>query len=167
MRCNSTPHRLHTPSTLSHSPLPRAHIHTRARTNNNDSSPSDTPPSSSPILDLFPFPPLAMYAVACSVQNANHQPGTACQCLPGFKGKITWSGDTYTGNCTATKCTDFVDQVVNGTVEKSNGDLHDSVANFYCNDGFKLTGMSTITCSAPSTDTLWPKAPSCMGMLLR
>jgi len=35
-----------------------------------------------------------------AVANSNKLAGTACKCLPGFKGEITWSGDTPSGTCT-------------------------------------------------------------------
>ena len=108
-------------------------------------------------------------AARCTVENSNRKPGTACQCLPGFKGEITWDGDSTTSEsiCTATKCTDFADSIANGKFVKSRGDLHDSVASFSCNTGFKLVGDASITCSAASADAPWPTAPGCTGTYLR
>ena len=105
-----------------------------------------------------------MYAAApCTVENSNQQPGTACQCLPGFKGEITWSGHTHNGTCTATKCTGLT--FGNGNVVKSNGDRHGSMATFTCNEGFVLTDTSSTTCNAAIADATWPTPPSCVGML--
>ena len=109
-------------------------------------------------------------AGSCTVANSNRQPGTECECLPGFKGSITWAGDSTTSEsaCTATKCTDFVESLANGDFTKSNGDLHGSVATFTCDNGFELVGGASITCSAASADTPWPTAqPTCAGALLR
>ena len=111
---------------------------------------------------------LAMCAAAeCNVENSNKQSGTACKCLPGFEGDIIWSGDTTTAGsiCTAATCTGLVDQFFNGNVVKSNANFHGSVATFTCNDGFIITGTESITCDAPSTNTSWPAAPICVGVL--
>ena len=119
---------------------------------------------------VIAFCVLTMHAAICVVTNSNRQPGTACQCLPGFKGEITWDGDSTTSesSCTATNCTDFVESLANGDFTKSNGDLHGSVATFTCDNGFELVGGASITCSAASADTPWPTAqPTCAGALLR
>lgn len=111
---------------------------------------------------------LTMHAAECVVENSNRQPGTACECLPGFKGEITWDGDSTTDEsaCIATNCTNFVDSLANGEFVKSNGDLHGSVANFTCNDRFILFGSSSITCDAPIEDAPWPSVTaSCIGVL--
>ena len=108
-------------------------------------------------------------AASCTVKNSNRKPGTECECLPGFRGEITWNGDsiTNTSACIATKCTHFVDLIVNGSFSKSRGDVHDSVANFTCDNGFELVGNASITCNALSADAPWPTAPGCTGAYLR
>ena len=120
---------------------------------------------------IITFYVLTLHAAApCAVKNSNQEPGTACQCLPGFKGEITWNGDSTTSEsaCTATKCTDFVDSLVNVKFVKSNGDLHDSVANFTCDTGFALIGNASIICKAANADAPWPTiAPGCTGAYLR
>lgn len=36
---------------------------------------------------------------SCDIQNSFQEQGTNCTCLPGFKGSITWVGDTASGDC--------------------------------------------------------------------
>ena len=108
-------------------------------------------------------------AGGCAIANSNQLPGSACNCLPGFKGDITWSGGTASGGCVATRCTGTVAAPANGGVQKSRVDQHGSVATFACNDGFKLVGAASISCDALREDAPWPMptpAPSCKGMLL-
>ena len=117
---------------------------------------------------VIAFCVLTMHAATCVVTNSNRKPGTACQCLPGFKGEITWDGDSTTSEsaCTATNCTDFVESLANGDFTKSNGDLHGSVATFTCKDRYILFGPSSITCDAPIEDAAWPSViASCIGVL--
>ena len=115
----------------------------------------------------FAFCDLLIHAAAqCSVENSNEQPGTACQCEDGFKGQITWNGHMQSGNCTATKCTDF-GEFAHGTVNKTKEDRHGSVATFACEAGYTLTGSESITCDAPSADAQWPQAPECIGVLFK
>ena len=105
-------------------------------------------------------------AAQCLVENSNQQPGTACQCNTGFKGQITWNGHIQSGDCTATKCTDF-GEFAHGTVNKTKEDRHGSVATFACETGYTLNGPDSITCSAPSADAQWPQAPECIGVLFK
>ena len=105
----------------------------------------------------------------CTVTHSNKLPGTACQCLPGFKGTITWTNRATSSTCTLTECTGL-DALANGTVSKSRSNQHGSVATLACDNGFELQGSSSITCSAPSADASWAvpsPAPSCTGTLLR
>ena len=115
----------------------------------------------------FAFCDLNIHAAAqCSAENSNEEPGTACQCEDGFKGQITWNGHIQSGNCTATKCTDF-GEFAHGTVSKTEEDRHGSVATFACEAGYTLTGSESITCDAPSADAQWPQAPECIGVLFK
>ena len=107
----------------------------------------------------------------CTVAHSNKLPGTACKCLPGFGGNITWNNRALAPSsaCTQTRCTGL--NAPNDVIlTKSRSNQHGSVATFTCNDGFKLGGTSSITCAAPSANTSWPTpstAPSCTGVLLR
>ena len=101
----------------------------------------------------------------CTVTNSNKLPGTACECLPGFKGSITWSNRVTTSTCTPTQCTGL-SSFTDGTVTTSRGDLYGSVATFACNHGFKLQDTPPITCNALNADTTWP-TNGCTGVLLR
>ena len=105
----------------------------------------------------------------CTVAHSNKLPGKACKCLTGFKGTITWRNRVTSSTCTPTECTGL-DSLTNGTVAKSRGNQHGSVATLTCNDGFRMVGTSSMTCSAPSANTNWPvpaPAPICIGALLR
>jgi len=44
----------------------------------------------------------------CNVPNSNKQPGSACACLPGYSGKITWKAGLPVGSCTSTPTTTTV-----------------------------------------------------------
>lgn len=104
-------------------------------------------------------------AAECTIVNSDKQSGTACQCLPGFKGQITWSGKTPSGTCTATTCTDLT---FDGTINKSSEDKYNSTATFTCNDAdYTLNGPESIICGASSANTPWPAPPSCIGVLFQ
>lgn len=105
----------------------------------------------------------------CTVAHSNKLPGTACKCLPGFKGAITWSNRATSSTCTLTECTGL-DSLANGLVSKSRSNQHGSVATLACDTGFQLQGSSSVACSAPSADASWAvpsPAPRCTGTLLR
>ena len=91
----------------------------------------------------------------CTVTNSNKLPGTACECLPGFKGDITWNNRATTSTCTQTQCTGL-DALTGVIVTKSRSDQHGSVATFTCEPGFMLTGAQNVSCSAPNDDSNWP-----------
>ena len=92
---------------------------------------------------------------ACTVAHSNMLPGTACTCLPGFKGDITWNNRATTSTCTQTQCTGL-DALTGVIVTKSRSDQHGSVATFTCEPGFMLTGAQNVSCSAPNDDSNWP-----------
>ena len=106
-------------------------------------------------------------AASCDIENSNTLDGFACQCSVGYKGAITWTGDTSSGTCSKTQCTGFGTTFDNGSVTKNNGDDHGSKASFQCNTaaGYVLVGPASITCDAPSADAEWPTRPTC-GMLV-
>ena len=58
---------------------------------------------------------------------------------------------------TATKCENpsFGNDV---EVDYSHGDLHGSVATFFCAAGYKLVGVQSVVCAAESDDADWPAA---------
>ena len=101
--------------------------------------------------------------------HSNNAPGLSCACDVGYKGSITWNGDTHGGSCAPTKCTgDNANPPENGAVTKSKEDYHGSVATFGCNDGYMMNDATAIACNATSTDALWPAPkvpPICTGML--
>ena len=117
------------------------------------------------------MPTLPYFSAApCSIANSNNAPGLSCACKTGYKGTISWNGATPIGSCTPTECTgDNANPPANGAVSKRNGDQHNSVAVFSCNDGFILSGPAAIVCYAASADEPWPAPevpPTCTGVLI-
>eukprot|EP00928_Gymnodinium_smaydae_P054932 TRINITY_DN38615_c0_g1_i1.p1 TRINITY_DN38615_c0_g1~~TRINITY_DN38615_c0_g1_i1.p1 ORF type:complete len:939 (-),score=103.93 TRINITY_DN38615_c0_g1_i1:365-3181(-) len=56
-----------------------------------------------PLSDLFHGEPHCVRA-ACNVDNSDRSPGTACRCLDGFAGSITWIGANSHGSCKPAPC---------------------------------------------------------------
>ena len=112
-------------------------------------------------------PRIAVAAAKCNIANSNGVVGHACACSSGYRGSIKWKGDQPSGTCTPTQCTGPRPTApANGTVRLTNGVKHGSKAIFTCNDGFSLSGASSVVCDAEHADKDWPaleEAPKCTG----
>lgn len=122
---------------------------------------------------------LQLASGGCAIENSNKQPGSACKCLTGFTGDITWDGTKHSGQCVEDasyvyyyyyddgnlECTNPPTKPENGAVAFSNGNYDGSEATFTCDRGFDPSGATKIECKiVGNKNTPWPapdSAPAC------
>jgi len=116
----------------------------------------------------------------CTIANSDKQPGSACKCLSGFTGEITWNGTKHSGQCISKtkyayyyyymygdvpECTNPPTKPENGDVVFSNGNYEGSEATFTCKRGYNSGGTPKIECKiVDNANTPWPapdSAPAC------